>query len=754
MIEGVFGMREIWQWLPTLAPADRLVKYRPFEYEPIVGSKTFRLIRLLPPLSSGLHIEILEYNLDKPPANIPEYDALSYCWGENEGKRPDRRVVVDMGIERKEMFIYENLERALLSIGKEITDRPIFADQICINQEDGVERAMQVKLMESVYRQCGRVLVWLGPGSKASDSFFDFTNRVCGEPVVRALPDLDGQARVRVHDAVTDQAGDAGPFVRELSRIVEATDFPVSAYADVLRREWFGRLWIIQEAALPPQGLFVCGDRSTTFDAFRAVFYFYSIHNSRWNRIRGAMPAAEMRLRDDIFQLQKPFLRIFMERRLFHDAQRARPGLFDLVKKFNVNADSNKIGATKDGDRIFGLIGLAANDDPLLQLPYDPDWKAYIPFAREVVKRDVDVLLFAQGDRTRMKTTRTEDGREIALPSWIPDWSISRLDVPCAYLSLTEKPESPAGGPPSVGRPRAVSSVLRIQGIVLGRIAKIGQATIKTTHKPHLGNTLDYISLKGFFEEIELFLGNVQEIPEARTRLASAYDVLLAKLCLTDGGLTLASEPTTNAESLSRFYDGLKSWSDRLIKANELKETYISIPRVLEAHKLAGEDEVSASRLLSILRFFLRAADATFAVAMMRSYLGLNRVRSWLTRVPIVNREMAKVKSSVEEHLLCSGPQIEAYQTYILKNHGRRLYLTENGLVGLGPEYSKVGDFVAVLFGCSAPVVLRSTVETERLGLDGVMNCTYVGEAYCHGMMHGEAVSAGNGQRPTTFVIS
>lgn len=62
---------------------------------------------------------------------------------------------------------------------------------------------------------------------------------------------------------------------------------------------------------------------------------------------------------------------------------------------------------------------------------------------------------------------------------------------------------------------------------------------------------------------------------------------------------------------------------------------------------------------------------------------------------------------------------------------GRRLATTSTGWLALLPEYTQRGDIIAVLFGCSFPVVLRP--------LDGC-NYEYIGEAYVHGIMDGEAI--------------
>lgn len=62
---------------------------------------------------------------------------------------------------------------------------------------------------------------------------------------------------------------------------------------------------------------------------------------------------------------------------------------------------------------------------------------------------------------------------------------------------------------------------------------------------------------------------------------------------------------------------------------------------------------------------------------------------------------------------------------------GRSSYLTEDGVPGLGPLAAKEGDIVTVLLGSGSAMILRPTQEG---------NYKLVGEAYCDGLMHGEAL--------------
>ncbi len=68
---------------------------------------------------------------------------------------------------------------------------------------------------------------------------------------------------------------------------------------------------------------------------------------------------------------------------------------------------------------------------------------------------------------------------------------------------------------------------------------------------------------------------------------------------------------------------------------------------------------------------------------------------------------------------------------------GRSFAITSGGYLGLVPRMAKVGDRVAVVHGGPVPFVLH-----EEEGQGGSTEAVYslVGDAYFHGLMHGEAL--------------
>jgi hypothetical protein len=72
----------------------------------------------------------------------------------------------------------------------------------------------------------------------------------------------------------------------------------------------------------------------------------------------------------------------------------------------------------------------------------------------------------------------------------------------------------------------------------------------------------------------------------------------------------------------------------------------------------------------------------------------------------------------------------------LLRLAGRCVFITANGMVGLGPAYLQQEDTVSVIHGCRLPLILRQTGQHFRL----------IGPAYIHGAMHGEFASGKEAQ--------
>jgi hypothetical protein len=80
--------------------------------------------------------------------------------------------------------------------------------------------------------------------------------------------------------------------------------------------------------------------------------------------------------------------------------------------------------------------------------------------------------------------------------------------------------------------------------------------------------------------------------------------------------------------------------------------------------------------------------------------------------------------------------EMQVYQAAACSSLPYRLLLrTSAGHICLGPQSTAPGDVVFIVSGCPTPLVFR-----DMQGPSDTRNMMLVGEAYVHGMMHGEAL--------------
>ncbi|KAF2787649.1 HET-domain-containing protein, partial [Melanomma pulvis-pyrius CBS 109.77] len=96
----------------------------------------------------------------------PSYRALSYCWGD---PMDTRAITVNDQIVK----VTTNLEAALRQL-KSRGFTKIWIDALCINQNDILERGLQVLRMGLIYSNALQVMAWLGPAETNNPREEDF----------------------------------------------------------------------------------------------------------------------------------------------------------------------------------------------------------------------------------------------------------------------------------------------------------------------------------------------------------------------------------------------------------------------------------------------------------------------------------------------------------------------------------------------------------------------------------------------------
>ncbi|GKZ69567.1 hypothetical protein AnigIFM50267_004779 [Aspergillus niger] len=126
----------------------------PLSYDKLDPSASqIRLLTILPdendenPVRGSLHTVSLNDTCD--------FDALSYVWG-------DTSVTVDISVDDCLVGVTPNLHAFLRRLRQPNSERTVWVDYVCINQNDISERNSQVALMCQIYSNARSVVAWLG----------------------------------------------------------------------------------------------------------------------------------------------------------------------------------------------------------------------------------------------------------------------------------------------------------------------------------------------------------------------------------------------------------------------------------------------------------------------------------------------------------------------------------------------------------------------------------------------------------------
>ena len=175
-------------------------------------------------------------------------------------------------------------------------------------------------------------------------------------------------------------------------------------FSDVIIRDWWRRVWIIQEAALARSLLVKCGKDELDWEHFLGVFF--DIHLA-CSSIDNLMAVEERNKRALDFErlTNIQFLRSMTSRN-------ASLPLSDLV------AFNRASRATESKDMVYSLLGLArGGTSPMVAPKYSRSIshkEVYIDFVKQSISENLSLDIITMS-RRRFSTT--------GLPTWVPDWN-------------------------------------------------------------------------------------------------------------------------------------------------------------------------------------------------------------------------------------------------------------------------------------------------------------------------------------------
>jgi hypothetical protein len=230
----------------------------------------------------------------------------------------------------------------------------------------------------------------------------------------------------------------------------------------LLQRPWFQRIWVIQEVAVSPDAIVVCGRDVVSWDDFA-----YAVVLS----IDLQVPA--------IYGDDRTIERVMKVVTIRHNIQdNTTYRIIPLLKMLQPCL------ATIPLDKIFAVYGLAADvGGNGINIPIDYSLspsELYRKFAVEVLKRDCNLDLLRLHRASHF--SRLSD-----LPSWAPDWSITGEYIPLIAFDIDMNSDNPGlfeatRGTKFVMNGDEKTNILIVEGMIVDSIIKTGDFIAPPSH--------------------------------------------------------------------------------------------------------------------------------------------------------------------------------------------------------------------------------------------------------------------------------
>lgn len=743
-------IKDMKEKLPAVAADSRLpdlAKYENFIYESLPSATSIRLL-------------LIDYEGSQPDANLiklafrivdldnaPAFAALSYVWG-------DHRPALNQGFNKKRSQRYFNIIcdgrkisvtynlfcalRRLAAIqdgsSAQVGDSGIWIDQLCINQKNLAERSQQVAMMDRIYGQARTVTAWLGEADSHTNPALQLLEIFSETPITEHLS------------------------AETTSLILETPSDQWLSLSSLLSRPYFKRAWVVQEVALAKQLSILCGDRVIPWEHL-VHFSKFIVKTKAWTLLKphaGAFRTTDEHLLSSRWRSPIRFgqqLSSLLDVRETITENKFSPeDLLFLGQRFD---------ATEVRDKFFAMMGLArarlSSTSALAELPpvdYQASLKAVsLSFAAYHItcSRSLKILSLVQD----VKHRKTED-----LPSWLPDPAAPLLPLPLetevgnastrwdACDSQDGDSTHIVDGNTLIARGFHFDFVDEV-AISFNDIAENDQwyelfeflepltskqfsglsideafwKTLITSPDPPHGKNVatipaDLETCFGDWVISQLYSIRRNRIPEEQM----SAQTLAAGYRLDDLKFDMMTFGKSAAGPNNEFLTG----REKPFKPGKLlNESYSRLHFDLLNKVKAESDAVGGEKIKTVTKRFEASLERLWkSNPAGTAFPSPARVRETLDildqfRVESPGRE--KIQENIERFNALVGLTLES----------RRMFVTKDGRLGMGPQSLKCGDEIWGLEGADVPFVLRR-LDEEKFRL--------VGEAFVFGAMHGEAV--------------
>ena len=322
-------------------------------YQPLdKGKPEIRLLEVVPATTGDAPMEVKMVTRDLKQAVSDGFIPLSYVWGD---ERYTKTIIVN-GIDKE---VRMNLATFLRYIRETVIPvRPwqefykgkvlFWADAICVNQSDVDERSHQVSLMNAIYSSSKVVVCWLGVSQDAHLAFelFKTIHQEWFRKGVQAMG-----SDVPYHDCDPNYGNwmsRCPDFWRtELENGIGNEYW--NAAKRLLESEYWSRVWILQEIALPQRPLMLSGSTVVPFS--------YALTTCWWVlSLRHRNPLRPLMMNEYLFTrlISGLWLKFYNIPRIFALDQSK---FVDVNQNLTLISKYTDFQASDPRDKIFALLG-------------------------------------------------------------------------------------------------------------------------------------------------------------------------------------------------------------------------------------------------------------------------------------------------------------------------------------------------------------------------------------------------------------
>lgn len=369
----------------------------PSIYEPLPEGGYIRVLVL----QRGNYEDEIVCHLESQSYDSPrKYSAISYVWG-------DPSAIDQIQCNAHPVTITKSLADALRRFRSPRKVKRLWADALCINQDDAEEKGHQVTHMGKIYKNAASVLAWLGPDD----------NNIAEECFRRIKA---------INDYFEPEFIQNGRDFWKLPIFRPPFPIPVdyeywAPIDSLMAQPWFTRVWTVQECSLAGRCRMFWGLANIDLaDVVEASLWFAWHHNL--GTLLEVYDFESLRTPANLFvHAYRHFGRLS-----WHRSRPALQTVSQIVRQssfVDLLIYTSRLRATDERDRVYAFLGSAyaknEHGQPLLDVNYTASIES-------VNYNLTSALVLSQVEGPLVLDAVSRDSRYslkyLQYPTWVPQW--------------------------------------------------------------------------------------------------------------------------------------------------------------------------------------------------------------------------------------------------------------------------------------------------------------------------------------------